>query len=133
MIKASPTRTLLTAAFTLISQVAHAQTFNDIGDILARSAQVEDIEYQMMVQRATQTAIWGMPAAGMIDFLKGIRRDLGGDYNDVAYLNKPFDSKHGFLTANDVTAYAWSSMTSAPGPLVIEVPAATEKAKAVNT
>ncbi|MCP4823552.1 MAG: DUF1254 domain-containing protein [Shimia sp.] len=133
MIKASPTRTLLTAAFTLISQVAHAQTFNDTGDILARSAQVEDIEYQMMVQRATQTAIWGMPAAGMIDFLKGIRRDLGGDYNDVAYLNKPFDSKHGFLTANDVTAYAWSSMTSAPGPLVIEVPAATEKVSYFGT
>ncbi|WP_010443850.1 hypothetical protein, partial [Ruegeria conchae] len=99
-----------------------SQSFNDTGDILARSAEVEDIDYKIMVQRATQTAIWGMPAAGMIDFLKGIRRDLGGDYNDIIYLNKPFDSKHGFLTANDVTAYAWASMTSEPGPLVIEVP-----------
>ncbi|MCR9087851.1 MAG: DUF1214 domain-containing protein [Rhodobacteraceae bacterium] len=103
-----------------------AQTFDDTGDILARSAEVEDIEYQIMVQRATQTAIWGMPAAGMIDFLKGFRRDLGGDYNDVAYLTAPMDAKNGMLTANDVTAYAWSSMTSEPGPLVVEVPAATE-------
>ncbi len=110
-----------------------AQEFNDTGDILARSAQVEDIEYKIMVQRATQTAIWGMPAAGMIDFLKGIRRDLGGDYNDIVYLNKPFDSKHGFLTANDVTAYAWAAMTSEPGPLVIEVPAATDKVNYFGT
>lgn len=123
----------LVAAMTMAGQVALAQEFNDTGDILARSAQVEDIEYQIMVQRATQAAIWGMPAAGMVDFLKGIRRDLGGDYNDIVYLNKPFDSKHGFLTANDVTAYAWASMTSAPGPLVIEVPAATDKVSYFGT
>lgn len=116
----------LAAGMSVAAQAVSAQTFNDTGNILARSAEVEDIEYQMLVQRATQAAIWGMPAAGMVDFLKGIRRDLGGDYNDIVYLNKPFDSKHGFLTANDVTAYAWASMTSEPGPLVIEVPAATE-------
>ena len=116
-----------------VAAQVEAQEFNDTGDILARSAQVEDIEYKIMVQRATQTAIWGMPAAGMIDFLKGIRRDLGGDYNDIVYLNKPFDSKHGFLTANDVTAYAWASMTSEPGPLVIEVPAATDKVNYFGT
>lgn len=104
--KITLSKIVLIAGLTMIGQVASAQTFNDTGDILARSAEIEDIEYQLMVQRATQTAIWGMPAAGMTDFFKGIRRDLGGDYNDVAYLNKPFDSKHGFLTANDVTAYA---------------------------
>ncbi|MEM7236467.1 MAG: DUF1214 domain-containing protein [Pseudomonadota bacterium] len=69
----------------------------------------------------------------MIDFLKGIRRDLGGDYNDVAYLKQPLDSRHGFLTPNDVTAYAWSSLTSEPGPLVIEVPAATDKVSYFGT
>lgn len=123
----------LATALSVFAPMTLAQTFNDTGDILARSAAVEDIEYQMMVQRATQTAIWGMPAAGMVDFLKGIRRDLGGDYNDVIYLNKPFDSKHGFLTANDVTAYSWASMTSQPGPLVIEVPAATDKVSYFGT
>ncbi|WP_299356009.1 DUF1214 domain-containing protein [uncultured Shimia sp.] len=123
----------LTLALSLPAYSIQAQTFNDTGDILARAAQVEDIEYQIMVQRATQAAIWAMPATGMIDFLKGIRRDLGGDINDVVYLNKPFDSKHGFLTANDVTAYAWSSMTSEPGPLVVEVPAATDKVSYFGT
>lgn len=80
-----------------------------------------------MVQRATQTAIWAMPAVGMVDFIKATRRDAGGDINDVMYLDRPFESKHGFLTANDVTAYAWGSMTSESGPIVLEVPAATDK------
>jgi len=116
-------------------QQAHAQSgatqttkgFNDTEQILERALKIEDIEYKIMVQRATQTAIWAMPAAAMIDFIKATRRDAGGDINDVMYLDKPFDTKHGFLTANDVTAYAWGSMTSEPGPIVVEVPAATDK------
>ena len=86
-----------------------------------------DIEYQIMVQRATQVAIWAMPAAGMIDFEKATRRDLGGDVNDVVYVSRPFESRHGFLTANDVTPYAWGSLSAEEGPLVVEVPAATDK------
>ena len=106
---------------------------NDTEQILERALKVEDIEYKIMVQRATQTAIWAMPAAGMVDFINATRRDAGGDINDVIYLNKPFDSKHGFLTANDVTAYAWGSMTSEPGPIVVEVPSATDKVSYFGT
>ena len=85
------------------------------------------LEHQMMVQRASEVAIWAMPAVGMIDFEKATKRDLGGDVNDVVYVSKPFVSRHGFLTANDVTPYAWSSMSTEKGPLVVEVPAANEK------
>jgi hypothetical protein len=109
------------------------QAFNDTGRILERALKVEDIEYKIMVQRATQTAIWAMPAAGMVDFIKATRRDLGGDINDVVFLDRPFDSRHGFLTPNDVTAYAWGSMTSEPGPIVVEVPAATDKVSYFGT
>jgi len=76
--------------------------FNDTEQILERALKIQDIEYKIMVQRATQTAIWAMPAAGMVDFIKATRRDLGGDLNDVVFLDKPFGSKHGFLTPNDV-------------------------------
>jgi len=91
------------------------------------------IEYQIMVQRATQVAIWAMPAVGIVDFKKATIRDLGGTINDVVYLTKPFDSKHGFLTANDVTAYAWGSMSTAKGPLVLEVPPASDKVSYFGT
>lgn len=90
-------------------------------------AQENDIEYQIMVQRATQTAIWAMPAVGLVDFKKATRRDLDGNLNDVVYLTKPFDSKHGFLTANDVTAYGWGNITLENGPMVVEIPAASDK------
>jgi hypothetical protein len=65
--------------------------------------QMTAIEYQMAVQRAAEAAIWAMPAVGMIDFEKATKRDLGGDVNQVVYVSKPFASRHGFLTANDVS------------------------------
>ncbi len=102
------------------------KSFDQTDEILERALAIEDIEYQIMVQRATQTAIWAMPAAGIIDFLKGIRRDLKGDLGDVIYLNKPLGSDDGFLTANDVTAYAWGVLSSEKGPIVIEVPPAKD-------
>jgi hypothetical protein len=91
------------------------------------SESTDDVDYQIMVQRATQTAIWAMPGVALVDFIKATKRDLGGKENDVVYLTRPFDSKHGFLTANDVTAYGWGNISTAKGPVVIEVPAATDK------
>ena len=91
------------------------------------SAKDESIEYQIMIQRATQTAIWAMPGVALVDFKKATIRDLGGTINDVVYLTKPFDSKHGFITANDVTAYGWGNISTVKGPVVLVVPAATEK------
>jgi len=95
--------------------------------LVEKATNQESIEYQIIVQRATQTAIWAMPGVALVDFIKATQRDLGGDYGDVLYLTEPFDSKHGFLTANDVTAYAWSNISIANGPVVVEVPAASEK------
>lgn len=94
---------------------------------MAQGEATSDINYQIMVQRATQVAIWGMPAAATIDFEKAIKRDLGGDVNDVIYVSKPFVSRHGFLTANDVTPYAWGSLSTVKGPLVVELPPANDK------
>ena len=93
----------------------------------------EDVAYQVLVQRATQTAIWAMPAVGIIDFWKATKNQLAGTINDVVFLRRPFDSKHGFLTANDVTAYAWGSPNCEKGPIVIEVPAATDKVSYFGT
>ena len=93
----------------------------------SRAQADEELLHQMLVQRSCEAAIWAMPAVGMIDFEKATKRDLGGDVNDVIYVSKPFVSRHGFLTANDVTPYAWASMSTEKGPLVIEVPPANDK------
>ncbi|MDH4003062.1 MAG: DUF1254 domain-containing protein, partial [Xanthomonadales bacterium] len=102
------------------------QNFNDTGDILARSAKHTNIEYEVMVQRATQAAIYYMPAVAQIDFIKATRR-AGGDYDTVNFVTKPFGSEKGFLTANDTTAYAWGSISTKKGAMVVEVPPMTDK------
>jgi len=98
-----------------------------LGNQVNASGPTDNVDYQIMVQRATQTAIWAMPGVALVDFVKATKRDLGGKQNDVVYLTKPLDSKHGFLTANDVTAYGWGNISTAKGPVIIEVPAATDK------
>jgi len=100
--------------------------FNDTGDILARSQQHSEIEYDIMVQRATQAAIYYMPAVAQIDFIKATRR-AGGDYDTVNFVTRPFGSEKGFLTANDTTAYAWGSISAKDGPMVVEVPPMSDK------
>ena len=129
----------ISVALLIVSLVACNQpTSEKLTDSIKQSSQDEsqsesNIDYQILVQRATQTAIWAMPAVGMIDFVKATRRDVKGDYNDVIYLSKPFESRHGFLTANDVTAYAWGNITLKNGPIVLEVPAATENVSYFGT
>jgi hypothetical protein len=108
------------------------KSFDQTDGVLARALAVEDIEYKIMVQRATQVAIYYMPAVGMVDFIKATRR-IGGDINDVVYLNSPLQSDDGFLTANDVTAYCWASLSSESGPIVVEVPPATDKVSYFGT
>jgi len=102
------------------------QNFNDTGDILARSKKHTNIEYDIMVQRATQAAIHYMPAVAQVDFIKATIR-TGGNYDTVNFVTKPFGSEKGFLTANDTTAYAWGTISIKNGPMIVEVPAMTEK------
>jgi len=87
-----------------------------------------DIHREMLVQRACEAAIWAMPAVSVYDIELSIQRDLGGKAGDVAYFTKPMTSRHGFLTANDVTPYVVSGLSCEGDPLVVEVPPAGEKA-----
>jgi hypothetical protein len=96
--------------------------------IVARSAdKPRSIEYEIKVERAAEAAIWAMPAVALADILVSTRKDLGGDVGDIIYFSKPMTSRHGFLTANNVTPYTIASLTLKDGPIVVEVPAATDK------
>ena len=117
--KITRTRNLLAASF------AGALAFTSI--VAQAADQPRSIEYAIKVERAAEAAIWAIPAVGVADILVSTRRDLGGDVGDIIYFSKPLDSKHGFLTANNVTPYTIASLTLKDGPIVVEVPAATDK------
>ena len=91
------------------------------------------VDYEMKVQRAAEAAIWAMPAVSIYDIELSIQRDLGGKLGDVVYFTRPMESRHGFLTANDVTPYVVSAQSTKDGPLVVEVPPASEKVSYFGT
>ena len=97
-------------------------------NIVQGSDPAGSIEYQMKVQRACEVAIWALPAVSIYDLELAIKRDLGGKVGDVVSVSKPFCSRHGFLTANDVTPYVFGALSCKGDPLVVEVPPAGEKA-----
>ena len=94
-------------------------------------AQAQELspQEQMIHRRAVEAAVWGMPIEGTRGLLLGARNDLGGDWNDVIYFSKPMESRHGFLTANNQVPYVVASLNTKDGPLVVEVPGASDKAK----
>ena len=94
-------------------------------------AQAQELspQEQMIQRRAVEAAVWGMPIEGTRGLLLGARNDLGGDWNDVIYFSKPMESRHGFLTANNQVPYVIASLNTKDGPLVVEVPGASDKAK----
>ena len=55
-------------------------------DQVNASENSDGVDYQIMVQRATQAAIWAMPGVALVDFDKATKRDLGGTVNDFVYL-----------------------------------------------
>jgi len=74
-----------------------------------------------------------MPAVSIYDIELSIQRDLGGKFGDVVCFSKPMESRHGSLTANNVTPYVVSAQSSKEGPLVVEVPPAGDKASFFGT
>jgi hypothetical protein len=103
-----------------------------VGFALASSgptaAEMSDTERNLIVQRACEAAIWAMPAVSVYDLELAVQRDQGAAPGVIAYMTEPMNSSHGLLTANDVTPYVFGGLTTADGPIVIDVPPAGDKA-----
>ena len=92
----------------------------------AQNLSAEYIARRTMERRAVEAAIWGMPAV----YMAGIRRSLAGigaDYNQVVYFSKPLEARHEFLTANNQTPYVVSVLDLHTGPVVFQLPPASDK------
>jgi hypothetical protein len=90
-------------------------------------ASSQSLEYEIALQRGTQAVIWGLPAVSMKGLFESIQRDLGAGYQDIVYFSKPMVSRHGFLTANNNVPYVIVVLNTKDGPVVLDVPAASEK------
>jgi hypothetical protein len=95
----------------------------------ATSAQMAEAERDALVRRSCELAIWGLPAVAIYDLELALQRDAGAKPGTIAYMTAPMDSRHGFLTANDVTPYAFTGMPLNGEPHVVEVPPIGDKAQ----
>ncbi|MDX2417352.1 MAG: DUF1254 domain-containing protein [Xanthomonadales bacterium] len=88
---------------------------------------VKDLDYQVKYQRAFETVIWSMPAVAIYGFTRGAFA-IGADNNTILAFSKPATPYTELLTANNVTPYIFSQTDLRKGPVVVDVPAATDKA-----
>lgn len=85
-----------------------------------------DWEYEMAYQRGVQSAVWAVPAVSMIN-LRRANFSLGGGFNTVYYLSTVPTALQEALTANNQTPYTSVNMTTRDGPVVLEVPPASDR------
>ena len=86
-----------------------------------------DWEYQIAYQRGVEAVNWAIPAVSMINFRQAYF-SLGGEFNTVYYLSQPPTPKTETLTANNQTGYATILMTTRNGPVVLDIPPASDRA-----
>ena len=106
-----------------------AQTEPDGGQpAVGAKPSVEDLEAQVAYQRAFEAVVWAMPATSIYRFRQGAFKAYGITDNDVIAFSKPATARAELLTANNVTPYIVAFTDLSKGPVVVEIPAKTDKA-----
>ena len=88
---------------------------------------VEDLDYQVKYQRAFEAVLWSIPAVSIYGFHRAPIA-LGGGSNTVLAWSGPAKPNLEALTGNNQTPYLLSQTDLSKGPVVVEIPAATDKA-----
>jgi hypothetical protein len=88
---------------------------------------VKDLEYQVKYQRAFEAVIWGIPATAIYGYEKGLRK-LGAEANTIGAFSGPASAFFETPTPNNVTPYIVAFTDLREGPVVVEVPAASDDA-----
>lgn len=121
--------TSLTVDMAASAQETHSVT-EPIGGQPAPGAKpsVADLEYQVAYQRAFEAVVWSMPAVGIYRFREGSLKAFGIGDNDIIAFSKSATPRAELLTANNVTPYIFGFTDLRNGPVVLEIPAKTDKA-----
>jgi len=128
----NPSAAVIALAITLLASIAtiaptRAQT-EPQGGQPAQGAKpsVPDLEDQVVYQRAFEAVIWSQPAIGIYGFRRAFK-ELGVQDNEIVAMSKPATARHELLTANNTTPYILANGNLKTGPVVLEVPAESEK------
>jgi hypothetical protein len=119
---------ILSVAACTIAAQASAQT-DPLGGQPARGSKpsVKDLDYQVKYQRAFEAVMWAAPAVAIHGFRRAGEALRVHDDEIIAY-SKVATAKFEALTANDFVPYITAFADLRTGPIVLEMPAATEKA-----
>jgi len=91
------------------------------------ASSVADLDYQVKYQRAFEAVLWSMPAIAIYGFHRA-SAEIGAGSNVILAYSKPAKPNLEALTANNQTPYIVSQTDLRQGPVVLEVPAASDKA-----
>jgi hypothetical protein len=93
----------------------------------AQGSPADDAAKRLMQSRATEAAIWGMPAVNYDLMRQEMLTKTPGKVGQVIYWGKPLDWHNQTLTPNPDTLYFMAFYDTKDGPVVIDVPPADEK------
>lgn len=97
------------------------------GKPAASKPSVPDLDYQVLYQRAFEAVMWSTPAVAIHAFWHAAA-DWGAGPNTIIAWSETATPYLETITGNNQTPYIVSQTDLSKGPVVLEVPAATEKA-----
>ena len=89
---------------------------------------VKDLNEQVAYQRAFEAVVWAMPASAIYQFRVGVLEQPGMADNVIAANPGPLTTMTEAITPNSVTPYIAEFSDLRNGPLVLELPAKSDKA-----
>lgn len=94
---------------------------------LGSEVSIEDFEYQIKYQRAFEAVLWSMPAIAIYGIYKA-SEPLGGGPNVIMAWSQPAKPNLEAITGNNQVPYIVSQTDLREGPVIIEIPPASEVA-----
>src|SRR5277367_1958823 len=86
---------------------------------------VADLDFQVKYQRAFEAVMWAVPAVAILGFRHG-EEALGVKDNEIIAYSKPATPALEALTANNNVPYITAMTDLSAGPVVLEIPPASE-------
>ena len=88
---------------------------------------------QLLYHRAFEVGLWALAASDSFAAREAIERDLGGKANDIVINTKPMNSDIHLVALQTQTPYLQGAIDLSNGPIVVEVPPASDSSHLYGT